>query len=502
MFLRKHAVPISVLFLIVLYFFTRFFHILTIPIFTDEAIYIRWAQIAKQDANWRFISLTDGKQPMFIWVLMVVLKFIKDPLLAGRFVSVLAGIATTAGLYFLGAEAFKNKWVGFLSAFFYVIYPFGIVYDRMALYDSMVGAFAVWSLYLEILLVRNVKTNLAYLSALVIGGALLTKTNAFFDLYLLPFSLILFDWKSKERMQKLIKWSGLAILVAGLSYLYYSILRLSPFFHIIDEKNTIFVYPFREWLSHPLTYFVSNWKGLFNWLLLYMTFPMLILLIASFFLNKKYLKEKILLFIWFFAPFLFLALFGKTIYPRFILFMTLPLIPIIVDSAIHLSTKLKSRSAVVLLGIVLLAMPLWADYKIYTDFGHAPIPRSDKDQYSNDWPAGGGVKESVDFFNKEAEKGKIYIATEGTFGLLPYALEIYLVENPNIKIVGYWPMNEDVFQNLIKISKEQPTYFVFYQPCPNCSGFNLAPTTWKMKTVLSYPKQNPRRFYTVYQVNK
>src|SRR5438270_5485853 len=98
--------------IIILYFFLRFYHILSLPIFTDEAIYVRWAQIAKQDANWRFISLTDGKQPMFVWIALILMHLIHDPLLAGRMVSVVAGLATAIGLFFLGKELFRNRWIG------------------------------------------------------------------------------------------------------------------------------------------------------------------------------------------------------------------------------------------------------------------------------------------------------------------------------------------------------------------------------------------------------
>ena len=109
-FLSRHKLEFFVLaLLVILYLASRFYSILALPIFTDEAIYIRWAQIAKQDANWRFISLTDGKQPMFIWMMMISLRFIQDPLLAGRVVSVGAGLFTLIGMYFLGREMFKNS---------------------------------------------------------------------------------------------------------------------------------------------------------------------------------------------------------------------------------------------------------------------------------------------------------------------------------------------------------------------------------------------------------
>jgi uncharacterized membrane protein len=108
-FLKKHYLIISTLLLIVVYFVSRYYNILSLPIFTDEAIYVRWSQIAKQDASWRFISLTDGKQPMFVWIAMVLMKFFEDPLLAGRTVSVIAGFFAMIGMFFMTRELFRTS---------------------------------------------------------------------------------------------------------------------------------------------------------------------------------------------------------------------------------------------------------------------------------------------------------------------------------------------------------------------------------------------------------
>src|SRR3990172_5475681 len=113
-FLKKNKLIILLfLFLTVLYFLIRLPNLLIIPIFTDEAIYTRWAQIAANDANWRFISLTDGKQPMFVWFAMIAIKFIDDPLIAARLVSVFTGFFTMLGLWFLSFELFKDKRISF-----------------------------------------------------------------------------------------------------------------------------------------------------------------------------------------------------------------------------------------------------------------------------------------------------------------------------------------------------------------------------------------------------
>lgn len=499
-FLNKHKLEFFVLvFLVILYLFSRFYSILALPIFTDEAIYIRWAQIAKQDANWRFISLTDGKQPMFIWFMMISLRFIQDPLLAGRIVSVGAGFLTLIGMYFLGREVFKSNKIGLISSALYVIFPMSLVYDRMALYDSLVGTFAVWSLLLIILLVRTIRLDVALLLGMAIGAGVLTKTNAFFNIYLLPLSLILFSWTGKRVVKRLMKWFGLAIVAVIIAHSFYSILRLSPFFHIITEKNAIFVYPLKDWLDHPFEFFIGNWQAFWDWVTRYLTWPLLVLAVSSFFIVRSFTREKIVLFLWFIVPIVALGLFGRTLYPRFIFFMTLSLLPLIAFSLVNIGTKIKKTSLFIIFCFLVFLLPLKTDYLILNDFARAYIPESDIIQYMTGWPAGGGIKESVEFFKNEAKKGKIYIATQGTFGLMPYALEIYLINNPNIKIEGYWPIGDTIPTRVIEESKKVPTYFFFYQPCSSCQNIGIAPTTWKLDPVLQL-KTGDTNYTSIYRI--
>lgn len=483
-FFKRHKFEFLVLtFLILLYLATRFYSILSLPIFTDEAIYIRWAQIAKQDASWRFISLTDGKQPMFIWLMMISLRIIADPLLAGRVVSVGAGFFSLIGLHFLGREIFKSNKIGLISSALYVVFPMALVYDRMALYDSLVGAFAVWSLFLIILMIRKIRLDVALILGMVAGGGVLTKTSGFFSIYLLPVSLILFSWKEKRIKERLTKWVGLAVVTVAITYGFYSILRLSPFFHIITEKNAIFVYPLQEWLRHPIEFFILNCQAFFDWTSLYLTWPLLILVVLSFFVARNFTKEKMILFLWFTLPIAALGLFGRTLYPRFIFFMILPLLPLIAFTLVNIYSRFKKVYLFIFFCFLVLALAFKTDYLILTDFAKADIPSSDVQQYLTRWPAGGGIKKSIEFFEKEAKKGKIYIATEGTFGLMPYAFEIYLINNPNIKIEGYWPMEDVIPAKVIEESRKNPTYFVFYQPCVSCRQTGIAPSTWNLKPV-------------------
>lgn len=499
--LKKHYIfALLGIGIIVLYFFTRLYHLALLPVFTDEAIYIRWSQIAGNDATWRFISLTDGKQPMFVWIAMILLKFIDDPLVAGRMVSVIAGFFSMIGMFFLGREVFKNIQIGLLASFLYVLYPFALVYDKLALYDSLVAMFIIWSLYFTFLLVRHIRLDIAMIFGIIIGGGMLTKTSANFGFLLLPFSLLLFPFKKNFDKTKLYKWVLFALTAIVIANAMYAVLRLSPFFHIVEEKNLTFIYSFHEWIQQPFTFFLGNMKGLSSWLIGYMTVPFFVLALSSFIVSKKFLREKLLLLIWFIVPFVGLAFFGKVIYPRFIFFMTIPLLLLGAYSLYMLQSYAKVRAIKVLLFVVFTGMFFVTDYFLLTDFAKAQIPQSDRNQFIASWPAGGGVKETVSYLEKQAQNEKIYVATEGTFGLMPYALEMYLYDNPNITIKGFWPVADTLPQELVDMSNKMPTYVVFYQPCPPCEGTGKAPIAWKLTEVFQLPKEESGVFYTLYKV--
>ncbi len=498
--LRKYRLEIIIAFLIIgVFAVSRLLTLLSFPIFTDEAIYLRWAQIAKNDPNWRFISLTDGKQPLFIWLTMIAMRFITDPLLSGRLVSVGAGFASLVGLFLLGREVFKNRWVGIITASLYAFSPFALIYDRLALYDSLVATFAVWGLYLTVKFVRTLKLDTALLLGIVSGLAVLNKTSGFFILYLLPFSLLLLDFAKKQRYLHLIRFVALSLLIVIFTYAIYSLLRLSPYFYIIDEKNSLFVYPFSEWIKHPFIQLLGNAQGLISWFLSYIGIPVLMFCIASFFLSKEYMRGKLLLALWFLLPFIALLLFGKQLYPRYIFFMTLSLFPLAGFSIFALSQRLKKPLFIVILLIFSYSYFLISDFLILTNPAKSPIPESDKGQYLTGWPSGVGVKESVRFFTKEAEKKPIVIATGGTFGLLPYAYEIYLYDNPNVTIKSYWPINT-VPQELTTLASSHEVYLVFYQECPACPAKGLAPVDWPLEKLYQVKKEQPDTYFTVYKL--
>ena len=185
-FIVKYRLELVLSFiLIAAYFVLRLPNLTLQPIFADEAIYIRWAQVMKSEPTLRFLPLSDGKTPLFMWLMIPFFKVFKDPLLAGRFLSVISGFFTLLGVFFLTKKVFNLK-SAFWASLFYVIIPYTVFFDRMALVDSMLSAFTIWVIYFAIWLAQTFRLDMAMILGYLMGGAILTKTPAMLNLLILP----------------------------------------------------------------------------------------------------------------------------------------------------------------------------------------------------------------------------------------------------------------------------------------------------------------------------
>jgi len=247
-------------FVSILYFVTRLYNIKLLPIFNDEGIYIHWAKVAWHDASWRFISLTDGKQPLQTWGTIPFLKlFPNDALLAGRLFSVATGFAALVGIFLLLYLLFGKK-TAFIGVFLSIFFPYFLFYDRLAMVDSGVNAAFIWILFFSVLLVKTIRLDIALIFGLAAGVALLTKSSAQMFLAVSFFtSLLLLEYK-KRKKSGVVSFAFLYGIVFLLSQVIYNVQRLSPFMHYLSKKNTTFVMTFAEWVKNPFEVVFSNVK--------------------------------------------------------------------------------------------------------------------------------------------------------------------------------------------------------------------------------------------------
>lgn len=479
-----------------LYFFTRLINLKIIPIFTDEAIYSFWAQVALHDPANRFISMEDGKQPLFIWIAAIFQKFIADPLVATRLVSTMAGFGSTIGIYLLSRELFDKK-VAKIAAALYVVLPFSLLYDRMALFDSLLTLLGIYSLLFAIKIAKEPKLDLAIINGVILGLGKITKSSADFFLYLLPVSVLFFNFRKESLTPRFARWIFFSGLSVFLSVFIFNLLRVSPLFYLIGRKNLEFIRSPQEVMESPLLHFWGNFNSIKTWFIDYNGYLLMVFAIAAIVWGiYRFKKPVLILSAYIFVPFLAELFFNKVLYPRFALFY-FPYVIILI--AYMLTTLLdikKSYSKLILAAIIIsLIPPLISSYYLLTNPPRATIAKADKNQYLNDWPAGYGVKEIVAFLNEQSKKGDVYIGTEGTFGLLPYALQIYFYPNTNIKIVGFWPVREIPGQ-VLESAKVRKTYFVFNesQNLPDNGG------NAHLKLLGKYQKGSGNSYMRLYEI--
>lgn len=469
-------------------FSLRVYRLTLLPVFDDEAIYIRWSQVMRVEPTLRFLPLSDGKQPLFMWVTMPFLKVFGDPLFAARFVSVLTGVGTLVGVIVLAYLLFKSKRAALVAGVLYALSPFMVFFDRLALADSMLAMFGVWFLIFALQTARKLRLDLAMISGFILGSALLTKSPALFFVLLIPTTYLFSQWpkKLKQMPLHLIKLVGFSVVTLAIGYGMYNILRLGPNFNMIAIRNKDYVYPLTHfWTSFkdPLLPFADR---SLEWLS--MMGPILLLVLGAFgiFFNfRKNWREVLLLGFWSVAPILAQAEFAKVFTARYILFSLPPLIVLSASAVLAKERLWKSIVLILFLGFVLQAARF--DYSLLTDPEKANLPRSERSGYLEEWTAGTGIKEVADFLNAQAVKNpgqRIVVGTEGYFGTLPDGLQMYVNNNANITVIGVGVIIDKVHASLIDSKKfGNPTYLVV-----NNTRFKGDAEKQGLKLLAAYPK--------------
>jgi len=476
----------------VLYFITRLYNIKILPIFNDEGIYIRWAKVAWHDASWRFISLTDGKQPIQTWGTIPFLKlFPNDALLAGRLFSVATGFIAIMGLFFLLYLLFEKK-TALIGVFLSLFFPYFLFYDRIAMVDSGVNAAFIWILFFSILLARTIRLDVAIIFGLCAGMALLTKSSAQMFLAVSLFtSFLLLDYK-KRRMTGVLSFTFLYGIVFFLSQVIYNVQRLSPFMHYLSKKNNTFVMTVAEWMKNPFEVLLSNLKTVPNYVFSesgWIVAPFALL--GLYFLFKKNIRLFFYFLAWMLIPYLGISLMTRVLFPRYIIFFGTLLIILTSYCVGEIKNKkLLISSISLIIGIFLIFL-----YPMWTDYTKIIFPETDRGQYIIGSTVGLGMDKIIAFAREKSREKPVRIIAEGDFGLTGDMLDVFLQQNERVFIQGYWPLTKEVLEkHQTDIGKE----YVYVVTAHKLSY----PTDWPMKRIQTYYKSGNTSAIQLFELTK
>lgn len=468
--------------LIFFYFVFRLPNLTLQPIFADEAIYIRWAQVMRSESTLRFLPLTDGKTPLFMWMMIPIFSFVQDPLFAGRLLSVISGFFTFLGVFFLSKKVF-GRGTAFWASLLYIITPYTIFFDRMALVDSMLSAFTVWIFYFALKLVQSPKFNLSFILGFLLGGAWLTKTPAYINIFLLPVSVLNFQAKSKFQFLNLVLYW---LIASSIAIFLYNLLRLSPSFHLLASRNTDYVFSLSELYGRPLDPFIPHMRDLADWFPKFLTLPIFALMIyGAWRIIKDRSRQGWVILLWALIPILILSAFLKTFTTRYILF-SIPLLLILAGFSFEKisHSKFLRSNKILILGIflILTIKAFYSDWQILIKPENAPIPNESRKGYFEEWTAGYGLKEIAEYLVQQKQNGPVVVGTEGYFGTLPDGLFIYL-DKAQIPIIGSHQTSADQLKDALKSSQ---VFFV-----ANGDKRSLEGKIDKLEVIKKYSKAKP-----------
>lgn len=470
-FNKKILLRSEVLLLIFVLFFVviRFASLNVIPIFADEAIYIRWTQLIMDDwQRYLFFPLNDGKTPLFIWLLVPFQFIFENQLIAARIVSVLIGVCTMFITYCHFSKRINSKFILFMAVASVSMTPFWFFHFGMALMDGLLTFLLLFALILWISFLESVKLSnqldisqwLTYLlrhpkklktvalTGLLFGMALLTKIPAI--LFVPTFMIFAFS-KAKSVLQyfQIMVYLSLSLMI---SFLLFISLKLNPAFGQLFSRGNDFLFPITEIVFNGMwRHTISSLPNYSSYFLNYLTPGIMLFSVAGLFAKKN--KKIIHLFFWSAVSFcLPIVLLGRVVYPRYLFpasigftFAAVYALDDIIERYIIKSTNIKKQLMYSCIVVSVIASSFSrSHYFIASHFisdGAVPFVSADREQYQTEWSSGHGIAEFAETLKSRAKTKKIAVATEGTFGTLPDGLLVYFhrqnVENIYIEGVGY-----------------------------------------------------------------
>jgi 4-amino-4-deoxy-L-arabinose transferase-like glycosyltransferase len=369
--------------------------------FLDERIHLRWAWWIAQGRRLR-VPILAGRG-FTVYLLSLVTPRADDPLLAGRLVTVAIGLVTLVAGWRLALRLTADRRVADVAALFFIACPFTLLYDRMVLTDAFVAAFTALTLLLSVAAAETPRLRTGAALGLAMACGILSKISG-----LVLFAVPLLAWLllARDRRRALAPLALACALAAALvAY------PLSLFFRKTDELAGAIG------LREGDVSFAGNAGvnvGLAaSWLWTYWTPPLIVLAVAGLgaaLVQRTQARGALLLALFALGPTLAFLAVSETWYPRYLLFTTVPLLPLSAWGFVALagwtSRRLPGsrplRAALAAAGLALVLRPaLRFDLALWRDPIQAPLPALDRFQYVTGWPSGYGTRDSVAFLRAE-----------------------------------------------------------------------------------------------------
>jgi 4-amino-4-deoxy-L-arabinose transferase-like glycosyltransferase len=443
-----------------LFFFygvTRIGSLEALPMFLDEAVHIQWAE--------RLYGEGRIQRPVASGRLLAVAAYglalpFDDRLFAARVIAVLAGGVTLAFILALSRRLFGTL-ASFLTGLLYLLSPFALAYDRLALSDGFLSACVTALMFAACELARSpesVRWRLA--AAVLLALAVVSKVSAFLFVVTLPLGAFLLATDRRLALRAAIQATGLGLLLASPMLWFFASSGGEISAQHIVEPGAI-----------ALDVIGTTLRDMGGWLECYFTWPAL--LAAGFSLVLLGDRRAFWLAASAALPFILFALFSQPWSARYVLPVLPPFLLLAGGGLERVSSRAGSGAHHVglLLTLLVSAASLPFTMDLLRNPARAGFPPDDRLQLVTGWPSGYGVRELSERLRKEASLRSITVYVDlGGPRTVPTSLAVLLGREPRISLVEM-DFDSAAFRTAIG---SQAAGGAFAVATPRAAGFDFA----------------------------
>jgi hypothetical protein len=380
-----------------LYLASRLVGLGLLPPFLDETLHARWALLIASgdkpwDATWKW------GRALTIWLGALVSPWAGDLVRANRLVSVAIGLATLLATFALARRLYGER-VAFVAGLFYVLCPFTLFYDRMALTEAGLSALGALVLLLALRLAEEGRAWDAVLTGLALTLAVLVKA---IGVLLIPVPLVALVvlGRLRERAGTLAYAAGLP-LTAWALHRFVANSNAQHLAQLFTGGGGVFAARLASALGEGAAWLWTWWTG-----------PLALLGIAGAAL-AVYRRDRAGLLLALLAAYPLVAFSALLTWrmPRYLLPAAVPLLVLASATLERLASRLAELlrieggaaraglAAATALAALVPALSL--DRALWTDPAQAALPGPDRFQYVLGWPSGYGVRDTERLVREE-----------------------------------------------------------------------------------------------------
>jgi hypothetical protein len=488
---------ISLLAVLSLYVATRLHHLLEIPLFIDEALHM---EFAKEAMAGDYLAGTSWGKWLSIQAYGAFMNAFGDSPLVARLLGVLMGFLTTVILFIEGTTFDGFSWIrGALGALIYVVAPFALFHDRVALTDQFqVCLLALMVLFCFRLMRSGSLFNRAGLWLTLLLSPLFKLSGFFFAP--VPILLVAFCAAKELRWREFRKLAMPYLLSLPPAAVFLTCFPVNREFNKLatgTSLRAVFELAGRNTgeIAHILWAMLT--PGLCLSLLVGTT---AVLLLSRDVRNRKRAAAMFAVAVVLMLPIIFLF---QTWYPRYLLPLLVPLSllggetgHLLVSSVPPLLRGTSRLFVPFLLMGLMLVNPAVSSFRLLSNpLGFRHI-ESVKSEYFTGWTSGYGLREAVALLHRLSQSNPtgVFVVRLSTWDQPFTGLNVYYEElGPNVKLFAPPLRNPgDTLALILRlVSAGLPTYFLFNEayPYPNDRAMTAAiDATFSVQEVHKFPK--------------